>query len=137
MVKILSESELKEILKSAKSNNLDRGITGILVARNGAFLQFLEGDINRVTEVFNRIKKDIRHKNIEVLINESADRMIFPNWAMGMVDESKLSMSIPEAYSMIDLILKQEAILIDPKDKILEILKIFSTNASTFSALLK
>jgi hypothetical protein len=40
----MTEDELKLILESAKVRNARRGVTGMLLFRDGVFLQLLEGE---------------------------------------------------------------------------------------------
>lgn len=62
--KSLTDDDLTQLLiKSQKSNRLN-DISGILLHKNGEFIQVLEGKKKAVTDLFNIIKKDSRHENI-------------------------------------------------------------------------
>ena len=79
----LSHEELIEILESSVRNNQQRNITGLLLYNKGTFLQMLEGAASHVDEIFERIKRDSRHRNIEALLRTSTRKREFSNWHMG------------------------------------------------------
>ncbi|WP_186644222.1 BLUF domain-containing protein [Fluviispira vulneris] len=119
------EGELEKIINSALKNNAKNEITGILITRGVFFLQLLEGDIKNVVDMFSKIKRDPRHKNIEVLLNEEADFRVFTKWTMGVIEDSSLT-NLPEMLKTIDAILKQKEK--ESNVKVIEILKIFTAN---------
>ena len=79
----LSDEELFVILESSVRNNQQRNITGLLLYCKGTFLQMLEGAARDVDEIFEHIKKDSRHRNIEALLRTSTRTREFGNWHMG------------------------------------------------------
>ena len=56
----------EEILQQAAANNLENGITGVLLAGNGWFMQAIEGPESRVRGLVEQIWADPRHHSIEV-----------------------------------------------------------------------
>ncbi|KAB8033575.1 BLUF domain-containing protein [Fluviispira multicolorata] len=121
---IFQEIDLQKILNTARDKNAARAVTGLLISRGLFFLQLLEGNAEHVVETFYRIKQDARHKNVEVIVNEEAASRVFPNWSMGLIDDTSSSFSIPEMLKTIDSILMQK----EKKSnvKIVEILRVFS-----------
>ena len=85
----LSEAGLAEILRTARTNNRQLGITGALVLyeHKNWFAQALEGPEAEVTNLFDRIKKDPRHKDVEIREAESVPARLFSKWAMALVAE--------------------------------------------------
>ncbi|MCV6587940.1 MAG: BLUF domain-containing protein [Marinobacterium sp.] len=77
---------LREIMETAVAFNQQKGITGMLVFRDGSFLQVLEGPRQAVTSLYERICLDSRHQNIELLIGERASRRFFAEWSMGFCE---------------------------------------------------
>lgn len=73
-----------ELLSKARQNNEQLGVTGLLLYDGvGTFIQALEGDKDKVENLFSHIKKDRRHKRINTLgIREIGERT-FGNWCMG------------------------------------------------------
>ena len=78
----LSGSELDALLGESRRNNEAAGITGMLLYREGRFLQVLEGSHQAVWGRMNRIETDPRHRDVRVLLEESADARRFPDWSM-------------------------------------------------------
>ena len=68
---------------------------------------------------------------INLFLRQNLKERVFHQWSMGIIDESNLKLSIPEAQVIIDSLLKQKEI--EVKKKIIEILKVFSTNMITLS----
>jgi len=60
----MSEDELRDILTKARENNQKLELTGMLLYRNGFFIQALEGEEEVVTALYEKIKQDPRHRSI-------------------------------------------------------------------------
>lgn len=85
---ILDPEELSQILDESRSWNADHGLTGLLLYRDGNFLQVLEGEEADVREIFTKISRDPRHKNIIVVLDEEVEERFFPEWEMAFRDVS-------------------------------------------------
>lgn len=83
---------LNQILQTARVNNEQLGITGILLYSEGSFVQLLEGEEAEVKQTFDKISRDPRHHNIELVIEANATDRYFPQWQMGFkwLDKSDL-----------------------------------------------
>ena len=55
------ETELVSLLKASRTKNLKLNITGMLLYKDGIFMQLLEGDETEVRKLFSTIKHDNRH----------------------------------------------------------------------------
>lgn len=87
------------ILADSRKHNPELGITGILCYGAGIFLQAIEGGRMQVSELYNHICKDVRHKDVVLLdFQEIAERR-FGGWTMGQVNLAKLNTSIVLKYS--------------------------------------
>lgn len=87
---VISKNELEDILKVAREKNSAQEISGLLLHRSGHFIQLLEGDENQVYQIYNRIKKDPRHKDVLILAEFHSQARLFGNWSMGSIqDESE------------------------------------------------
>jgi len=76
-------SVLNGLLIDSRENNQKNDITGSLICRADIYLQMLEGPEEKVLKTFDKIKKDDRHLEIEVLLTEKDIKVrLFPNWAM-------------------------------------------------------
>ena len=90
-VNALSDAELVSLLEQCRPNNLKLGITGMLLYKNGNFMQMLEGNQHTVDTLFQRIKTDPRHKDVsEVMVGETEKRY-FPDWSMGFCNMDKVA----------------------------------------------
>jgi hypothetical protein len=87
------------ILSDSRKHNPALGITGILCYGAGIFLQAIEGGRNQVSELYNHICKDKRHKDVVLLHFEEITERRFGGWTMGQVNLAKLNTSIVLKYS--------------------------------------
>jgi hypothetical protein len=95
----MTDDELSGILEESRQWNLDHGITGMLLyvegifvgsgtrnitsAHAGRFMQILEGTEEEVEKIFDKIRQDKRHFNVNPLKNSYAADRCFESWQMG------------------------------------------------------
>ncbi len=79
----VSETELRELLDVSRRANGRAGITGLLLYRNGRFVQFLEGPEDDVRALYRRISADPRHGGIRLLVDGHPQSRTFQDWSMG------------------------------------------------------
>jgi hypothetical protein len=77
------------ILASAQRNNSQLGVTGALIFNAGIFAQVLEGSRHDIELTFERIQRDARHSDVEVLAFEEVQNRQFPSWSMAFVGRSR------------------------------------------------
>jgi len=82
-VKPFTLAGLKKLLIHCRDNNIDNGITGILLYIEGKFVQILEGKREKVKVLFEKIKRDRRHSEISRILEGPIDYRNFPNFSMG------------------------------------------------------
>lgn len=80
--------EVEAILATARRRNPSCGVTGALLVTEGRFVQALEGERSAVQSTFDRISRDPRHAEIEVLSSQFADRPRFTEWSMAFVGDT-------------------------------------------------
>lgn len=73
---------LSHILKTAQKHNAAANITGTLICREDLYLQLLEGGRAEVEALYEKIKRDDRHADVQILLQETAAQRLFPMWAM-------------------------------------------------------
>lgn len=78
--KALEEAELEILFNHIVFKNPKLHITGALLHNNDFFLQVLEGNKETVTELFANIRKDNRHKDILVILDQKIENRIFQNY---------------------------------------------------------
>lgn len=81
--KPFSDDELLELLSRARKNNTKLGLTGMLLYNGeGVFIQVLEGPADEVHTLYNKIKQDPRHRDIQDLVSLPIVERSFPEWTM-------------------------------------------------------
>lgn len=77
------ETALEHLLAVCRRRNDGQGITGLLLHRDGRFIQVLEGHPDTVAELVDIIRSDSRHHDLRVLLEEPITERRFPDWTMG------------------------------------------------------
>ena len=91
-----TKDQLRELLKGSHRRNARAGITGLLLYKDGNFMQVLEGEEAAVKQLFARIKRDARHHDIITLLQHSIPERQFPDASMAFRDlNSAESKAIP------------------------------------------
>ncbi len=78
--------DILEMLDKARIKNKNLGITGCLLFYEGEFIQYLEGNQIKVLELYDQIKKDKRHHNIELITYARREGREFETWEMAYED---------------------------------------------------
>ena len=81
-----SPAELVTLLEKARRNNALVNVTGMLLYKNGNFMQAIEGDDVVINELHDRIQRDPRHRGMITLLKRPIEERQFDNWSMGFVD---------------------------------------------------
>lgn len=76
----LKNSELEYLFQSILKVNEKLNITGALLHNNNFFLQVLEGKKETIQDLFAKIRKDKRHKNILMILDQKIENRIFENY---------------------------------------------------------
>jgi hypothetical protein len=79
----MSKEDIENILETARRKNADLDITGMLLYRNGYFIQALEGEEKAVMALYDTIAQDDRHKNVLTVHKQEIDERSFGDWTMG------------------------------------------------------
>jgi hypothetical protein len=78
----LSQRAMLELLQISRRNNEERGLTGMLLYRNGTYLQFLEGPYEEVVRLLARLREDHRHRAFRILREGTLPERLFSEWSM-------------------------------------------------------
>jgi hypothetical protein len=96
----LTKAELKCLLEETRENNARLGVTGMLLYRDGAFLQVLEGDEDVVMKLVSAMGNEgPSHKNFRILLSETSEQRLFPNWSMAFRDPTDNSLTGTPGFS--------------------------------------
>ena len=80
---LFSKSGLLDLLAGSRQNNERLGVTGMLLYKEGDFIQLLEGEAPVVKALFAKIMADPRHHSTFVLFEGEVAARLFPDWSMG------------------------------------------------------
>ncbi|MBC7779203.1 MAG: BLUF domain-containing protein [Proteobacteria bacterium] len=105
-------TSILHILRSARRNNANRGVTGALVFSDGCFAQVLEGARDDVEAVFESIQCDPRHCEVTILHLRPIEARSFGAWSMafGGIDGVSIDHGVVEnAMGQVESIVATEA----------------------------
>ena len=103
-VKPFSGSELLALLLHAREKNAAWDITGMLLYKQGSFMQALEGEEAAVRAMFAIIREDERHHHILTLVSMPVAQRQFPTWSMGFKDlDAVVTGPLPGYTTYLDL----------------------------------
>ena len=95
----MSDTDLVLLLRDSRDLNAESRITGMLLYKDGHFMQVLEGEEKDVMETFGRIELDHRHKSIDVVRSEYLQYRNFPDWTMGFANMDNLGPTTVPGFS--------------------------------------
>lgn len=82
-IQLFEERELEELFASTKASNSLKNITGILLYRDGTFMQIMEGNQEDVEKLFKTIERDPRHNNILRILQRNIEKPLFSHYQTG------------------------------------------------------
>lgn len=85
----VTHADLLALAAEAQLRNARCGVTGLLLYSGDHFLQVIEGRDHVLNMLFNKIKPDKRHTDVEQLLYTPTRDRIFGDWAMGVLDISQ------------------------------------------------
>lgn len=80
---------IDDIIETAKKNNSEHDITGVLFFLDGHFLQIIEGEEGELRSLMKSIEQDNRHKNVKYLMDREEKERGFGNWKMDSIQLGK------------------------------------------------
>ncbi len=82
----MSAEDLKTIFKTGRANNEKAGITGMLLHRDGFFLQVIEGEEEQVDALYDKVIKDSRHTNHLLIYKRPIEKRAFSEHLLSASD---------------------------------------------------
>ncbi|MEM7382464.1 MAG: BLUF domain-containing protein [Bacteroidota bacterium] len=79
-------AQIGGLLEHARLANKQKEITGCLLYYKGEFVQYLEGDQERINKLFGYIQKDPRHYKIRLISSGESVSREFESWEMAYED---------------------------------------------------
>ena len=94
----LDDAALHGILTRARENNARLDVTGMLLYREGQFVQILEGASGAVHDLADEIRADPRHTDMSVILDEPTEAREFSDWSMGFQPMSTPRTALPDGF---------------------------------------
>ncbi len=98
-VSLMSSDELLKLLTVCRTNNSRLGISGMLLHKDGNFMQAIEGPEDIVRNLLEKIYKDARHRGIIQLVEGYTESRQFADWSMGFYDLNSPEIKAQPGYS--------------------------------------
>ncbi|KAJ1583210.1 hypothetical protein NDA12_005503 [Ustilago hordei] len=95
----MTKDEVKSILRTSRTNNTCKGITGLLLYHDGSFAQFLEGPAAAVDALYHKIEHDPRHHGVIRVLRQPVTKRDFKQWSMAFRDLDMIHKRSPSASS--------------------------------------
>lgn len=110
-----SRSELVELLAKSHENNAALDVSGMLLYKDGNFMQVLEGEEEVVRNLYAKIGLDPRHRGLLIILQGSLEERQFPDWSMGFRDLNAAdAISTPGYNEFLNTPLTDEKFSLDP-----------------------
>jgi len=93
-----ADADLAQLLAQSRTANERNDVTGMLLFRNGYFLQLLEGPDAAVRAKMATIKGDPRHTKVTMLLEDLIEERQFPEWTMAFVPTSDTDLEDVPGY---------------------------------------
>ncbi len=79
--KNLARDEFLELVALSKSRNEALDITGVLMFKDGNFMQVLEGEQEIISRLYSTIRVDSRHTLVSIIQEGPIDLREYPDWS--------------------------------------------------------
>lgn len=93
-----SYRKIKALKQQVVSNNQQRNITGFLLFNKEYFIGAIEGERTVLNELFNKMTKDQRHFDIEIVSYESIEDRTFNNWGLTLLETAPAYVKIKKQH---------------------------------------
>lgn len=90
--------DLKELLIQSRDKNKAISVTGMLLYFDGKFMQLIEGEKQDIKQLYETIRKDMRHHQVITLKEGMVKERFFEDWSMGFKSVSKEELAGEEGY---------------------------------------
>ena len=93
---------LRAIGSASRSRNAMTGVTGLLLHVRGHFIQLLEGEAVTLANLYSKLQRDPRHRNLRCIYYGCATGRVFPGWSMGVLEADEVA-SIGSLSEVVEL----------------------------------
>lgn len=81
---------VKDFIPIAQKRNAEHKITGLIVSSDQFYLQIIEGERDKVNQLYANILKDTRHHDAVLLRYNEVRNREFDNWSMAHIPVASL-----------------------------------------------
>jgi hypothetical protein len=85
------QSQIDQLLEDSRQFNQQQNVTGVLLYNASFFFQYVEGGVDAVAKVYERIQKATSHEIVLEVYNDTIEQLHFSNWCMGFC-------ALPESF---------------------------------------
>ncbi|MGI4803590.1 MAG: BLUF domain-containing protein [Janthinobacterium lividum] len=97
-----THDNLKDLLIQARGKNKSLDITGMLLYLEGKFIQFLEGEEEKVKALYNEIYHDVRHQSVVILKDSHSENRLFADWSMAFSSVTPEELASQEGFKKLN-----------------------------------
>ncbi len=127
-VQLFSAAELVALLEKSRTHNDRLGLTGMLLYKDGNFIQVLEGEDDAVECRMSIIAADPRHRGIIRLLKRTIEQRHFVGWSMGYANLKDVELrDVPGFSEFADVALDADSFVSKPNQAV-KLLHIFKRN---------
>jgi hypothetical protein len=120
-----SAADLINLLHKARINNTRLNVTGMLLYKEGNFLQLLEGEEQVVMDLYEFIKTNTDHHSATILDKTEISERLFGDWSMGFHNlQDEAVQALPGYNQFMNTAFTLETFADDPNG-CLDLLKLF------------
>jgi hypothetical protein len=120
----MSDKHLEAMLKKARNKNEKSAITGMLLYRDGFFIQALEGELDAIENLYVTIARDERHRDVILVYKNPIQQRRFSDWTMGFNRLEATDTDVIDGYTRF-LQQPQSTFFIDYADEVEDLLNGF------------
>lgn len=103
------DQQLEDLANAAGAKNQQMNITGYLYYRDGLFMQYLEGEQEKVEALMGKIIADERHHVFSTIILPKIKKRVFPYWYMRFLSSDLPHTQAPTLEDELAFILETSA----------------------------
>ncbi len=94
----MEEDQIQCLFSQTQTNNKANDICGILLYSQGNFFQVIEGEEKTVTNLFQKIEKDRRHRNLFKIFNREIKQDQYDEYSCEFLSKYNESEELNENY---------------------------------------
>lgn len=96
----LTHEQVFSILNASWKKNRQNGIGGILLYDETFFIQLLNGPVDKVDRIYERIVEDNRHHTLHLIGKRFSKTQEFHEWNMGFLPKSEIISNLMKSYNI-------------------------------------